>query len=453
MIERITSTNTTRREIIKRGLGGLAGLSMLGLAGCDSGTTGNTSLSAIAAQPTSGKLNMLFWGSPTRDKLTRATFDLYQKRNPGFSFASQYYAFGDYFNKLDALIKSGHTPDLIQMDMRYVAGYVRKGQLLDMTELIYNQNIDLSDYDPDLLDGSKVNNTVYGIPFGGNYQSFFYDATQIAKAGIGDPPATFTWESYATYTAELTRALGGNVYGSTDLSSDITTFEIWIRQRGIDLYDHDGHVAFSLTDVGDWYNYWNTLLKKGGCLPISIQKGLDVSGSPANASMIQKKSVFLDTYSNLLETFQAATSNRLGIMLPPVGGEGTTQPGMYLKASMLLSISSTTKYPLASANYVNFVNNNGDAVKALGIERGIPGSTKALTLLRPLLTPVEQTIADYMNTVRGSGNSRTKDVLDPPGAGPIADLLRTVSYTISAGSASVSAGAQTFYTQAKKIAG
>jgi len=438
--------------MIKRGMGGLAGLSLLGLAGCDSGTTNATSLSAIGAQPTSGKLSMLFWGSPTRDKLTKATFDLYHQRNPGFSLSSQYYGFSDYFNKLDALIKSGHAPDLIQMDMRYVAQYVRKGQLLDLTELIYNQTIDLSDYDPDLLGGSKVNNTVYGIPFGGNYQSFFYDATQVTKAGIGDPPATFTWDNYATYTAELTKALGGNVYGSTDLSADITTFEIWIRQRGKDLYDHNGHINYSLTDVGDWFNYWNTLLKAGGCVPLSIQKGLDVTGSPANATIIKQKSVFLMTYSNLFEAFQAATPHRLNILMPPVGGGGT-QPGMYLKASQLLSIYTSTNYPLASANYVNFINNNGDAIKALGIERGIPGSAKALTMLRPLMKPIQQTVVDYMSAIQKSGNTRTKEVLDPPGAGQIADLLRSVSYNISGGSVSVSAGAQAFYTQAKKIAG
>ncbi len=446
------SSSTTRRQIIRQGLSGLAGLSLLGLAGCDSMTANATPLNIISAQPTSGTLTMLFWGSPTRDKLTRGTFDLYHQRYPSFSFTSQYYGFNDYFNKLDALIKNGQAPDLIQMDMRYIARYVRKRQLLDLTELIYNQTIDLSDYDPDLLTSSKVNNTVYGIPLGGNYQTSFYDADQIKKAGIGDIPANLTWGNYATYTAELTKALGGTVYGSTDLSSDITTFEVWMRQRGKDLYDRNGHVNFSQTDAGDWYNYWHTLLKAGGCPPLSIQKGLDVTGSPANASMIKGKTVFLTTYSNLFEAFQQATNHQLGLLMPPTGGTGTG-PGMYLKASMLLSIDASTKYPLTSANYINFIINNVGAIRALGIERGIPGSTKALAMLRPLLKPVEQAIVDYMATAQKSGNARPKEVLDPPGAGQISDLLRSVSYEISGGNVSVSDGAKSFYTQAKKIAG
>src|SRR5581483_3141382 len=152
------STIYPRRQIIKQGISGLAGLSLLGLAGCNTATP-ITNLPSVA--PTGGTLHMVFWGSATRDKLTRATFNEFHQQNPSYTITSQYYTFDVYFNKLDAMIAQGRAPDLIQMDMRYIAGYVRKRQLLDLTELIYNQTIDLSDFDPLLLSSSKVNNTVY----------------------------------------------------------------------------------------------------------------------------------------------------------------------------------------------------------------------------------------------------------------------------------------------------
>src|SRR5579883_2204279 len=152
-----------RRHIIKQGLSGLAGLSLLGLAGCDSTV-------ATPVEPDTGTLTMLFWGSATRDQRTRATFDSFHQQNQAYKITSQYFTFDVYFKKLDALIASGRAPDLIQMDMRYIAQYVRRRQLLDLTEIIYDQTLDLSDFDPLLLDSSKVNNTVYGVPLGGNYQ-------------------------------------------------------------------------------------------------------------------------------------------------------------------------------------------------------------------------------------------------------------------------------------------
>ncbi|GHO51007.1 ABC transporter substrate-binding protein [Ktedonospora formicarum] len=441
-----------RRQAIKWGVGALAGLSVLGLAGCDSSSITNT------AAATSGTMHMLFWGSATREQITKTTFDLFHKQNPTFAITSEVYGFDVYWKKLNALIDGGKIPDLIQMDMRYVAQYVRQRRLLDLTEIIYNQGIDLSDFDPLLLSSSKVNNTVYGIPLGGNYQSAFYDKESVTKSTVGDPPANMSWDDFANYTTELTKGLGGSVYGTMDASGEITNFEIWIRERGKELYTRDGHINFSQNDVGDWYEYWNKLRDRQGCLPFNIQKGLDVAGTPENSSMIKGKSVFLVTLSNLFEAYQkgalaASPTRQLGMIEPPTGGPGSS-PGLYLKPSLLLSISATTKYTQAAINYANFLINDVSAVKTLGIERGIPGSTKAKNLLNPQLTSTQQTIADYVSRLSNSENkTRVKIILDPPGAGQIAELLRSVSYDIAGKKVSVSEGAQSFYTQAKKIVG
>jgi multiple sugar transport system substrate-binding protein len=440
-----------RRQFIKQGLSGLAGLSLLGLAGCSS-DTGLTNLTSTVAEPTSGKLYMIYWGSSTRDQLTRATFEEFHQQNPTFTITSNYYAFNDYFNKLDAMIAKDNTPDLIQMDMRFIAQYVRKRQLLDLTEIIYNQTIDLSDFDPLLLNSSKVNDTIYGVPLGGNYQSAIYNAELVDKAGIGEPPASFTWDNYAAYVTELTKALGETAYGSEDLSTDPTTFELWIRRTGKEMYTRDGQVNFTQEDVGDWFNYWNNLRNAHGCLPWSIQKNMDVSGTPTDSSVVHGRAVFMVQLCNLFESYQiaartASPTRTLNIMIPPSGGLG-----LYLKASMLLSIAANTKYQQTAVEYTNFLFNDINAIKKLGIERGIPGSAKALNLLQPQLTPVERAIANYVTSVSSSGLTSVRTVLDPPGAGNIQTLLRSIADNIASGKVSVSAGARSFYTQAKKVA-
>ncbi|HLZ56592.1 MAG TPA: extracellular solute-binding protein [Ktedonosporobacter sp.] len=437
------STTYSRRQALALGLGGLAGLSALGLAGCGGPSTSPSS----STQGGPVALQLIFWGSTTRDKLTRQAIDLFQKSHSGVTVTSQFTDFNTYWTKLNTMVAGNSTPDLIQMDMRYVSQYVRKGLLLDLTPFISKQTIDLSDFDPILLNGSKVNNTVYGVPLGGNYQAYLYDKDLAAKAGTGTIPQTMTRTEFAAFSTELSKALGNGVYGSSDNSGNILDFEVWIRQRGgKELYTHDGGIGFDQTDVADWFNYWSNLRQTGGCAPMNLQSSMDIKGTPVDSSVILKKAAFSPLWSNQLEAWQAATKSPLGFVMVPTADT----PGEYLKASMLLSISAQTKHQAESAAFTNFLINDPDAVKALKIERGVPGSTKAKAALAPLLTPTQQSILSYMDQVSKSGVVRTKEVLDPPGAGPVADALLRTSQAIGFNKTSVSDGAKSFYADAQK---
>src|SRR5947209_5622564 len=123
-----------RRNVIKMGLGSLVGLSLPGLSGCDAPAQ------SISGQGSSS-LRMFFWGSATRDKLTRQAIALFHQTHPDVTISSQYSSNDVYYIKLNSQIAAGHAPDLIQMDMRNIAQYVRQGTLLDLNQYIYNQTI------------------------------------------------------------------------------------------------------------------------------------------------------------------------------------------------------------------------------------------------------------------------------------------------------------------------
>ncbi|MBO0782046.1 MAG: extracellular solute-binding protein [Ktedonobacteraceae bacterium] len=431
-----------RRQVLKAGLGGLAALTTLGLVGCDAPTTTQAGTQGPIT------LQMTFWGSTTRDALTKQAINLFQKSHPNITVHAQFKDFNSYWTWLDKdFYAKGNPPDLIQMDMRYLSQFVRQQKLLDMTQMIYNQAIDLSDYDPSLLASSKANNTIYGIPMGGNYQSWLYDKTAVGNTTLGPPPSGVTWDEFASYTTELTKALGNGMFGFWDGSGDIASFELWVRGRGKELYDRDGNVAFELDDVVSWYNYWDKLRKSGTSPPMNITSKYDISGQPQDSSLINGKTAFLMAWSNQFEAYQKASKHTLDVITPPRG----PKPDMYLKASMLLSISAATKYPQAAASFVNFLNNDPGALKALGVERGVPGPAQARQMLSPQLSPNQLRSLVYVNSVSASGIASVKQVLDPPGAGKIGDTLRKVSQDIGFGRTTVTDGAQSLLKQAKQI--
>ncbi len=432
-------TRYSRRRALGLGLSSLGSLALLGLAGCEAPAQSLTNQGNAA-------LRMFFWGSATRNQLTSKAINLFHQSYPSVTVTSQYSGNDTYYTKLDSQIAHGQTPDLIQMDMRYISGYVRRGVLLELSELIYDQAINLTDFDAGQIISSKVNNGIYGVSLGSNYQCMFYDKTRLTKAGFEPPPANTTWDAFSHYLIELSAALGSGSYGSSDSSGNYDNFEIWIRQRGKELYTVEGQLGFELSDIADWYNYWDTLRKAGGCPPGHIQASLDLTGTPVDSSVIKGIAVFSHIFSNQYVAFQAATPHPLVLSAYPAG----STPGMYIKASQLLSIAANTKYQADAASFVSFLVTNPGAVKALGFERGVPASAAGLAYLKPDFTPAEQTIVNFMNYVATSGIAREKVVLEPPGAAHVATALLQAAQQIGAGSLSVSAGAQAFYTQAQK---
>lgn len=427
----------TRRQFCQVGLSSLAGLTLLDLAACGSSTTGS------AANET---MQLSFWGPASRNKLTQNAIKAFHQEHSNITVHSWYADFSVYFNQLNTQIASGSIPDLIQMDMSYVAQYVNEHELLDLTSFVNDKTIDLSDFDQGMLKNSEDNGVLYGISLGGNYECMVYDTTLVQQAGAGTPPTSWTWDEYATYAATISRALKSkNIYGSPDASGAIDMFEIWIRQQGKELWTPDGKVAFTVDDIASWFSYWDGMRKSGACAPAQIQAS--VTGSGPSASLLASgKAAFATGHSNQFSSYQALTQHPLALQTVPTG----TGPGNYLKPSMLMSISAKSKYAKDAATFINFLITDPKGVVAIGLDRGIPGSARARAALNPTLKAADKAVLAYASLVAGSGTTSPRTVLDPAGAGKVSTALSNVSQAIGFGKQSITAGANTFYQEAVK---
>lgn len=112
---------------------------------------------------------------------------------------------------------------------------------------------------------------------------------------------------------------------------------------------------------------------------------------------------------------------------------------------MLMSASATTQYPDEVARFINFLFTKDGAIKALGIERGIPGSARAQALLKPSLKPSDIIQLNLVQLI--TATARPKLVLDLPGAGEVQDLLTLTAQGLSFGKLTVAQAADTFVTQ------
>ncbi len=425
----------TRRQFCQIGLSSLAGLSLLDLAACGSSTGAATET-----------LQLSFWGPASRNKLTQAAIKAFKAEHSNIDIHSWYADFSAYFNQLNTQIASGTIPDLIQMDMSYLAQYVNEHELLDLTPFVNDKTIDLSDFDQGMLKNSEDNGVNYGISLGGNYECMIYDTVLVQQAGAGAPPSSWTWDQFATYAANLTKALKSQgIYGAPDASGARDMFEIWVRQRGKELWTTDGKVAFTVDDAASWFTFWDGMRKSGGCAPAQLQATVTGSG-PSGSLLASGKTVFATGHSNQFSSYQALKKNALAMQTVPTG----SGPGNYLKPSMLMSIAAKSKYAKDAAAFINFLITNPNGVKAIGLDRGVPGSARARAALEPTLQDVDKAVLAYSELVASSGTASPRTVLDPAGAGKVSTELSNAAQAVSFGKTSIADGARTFYQNSVK---
>lgn len=428
-----------RRELLKAGMAAVAGSTVLSLVACGGGSGGSDQVVPLKLE---------FWGTTERDKRTKQVISLFQKAHPQVKITSQFTDFNSYWIKLGTEISGGNAPDLLQMDMAYLARFVKQGLLLDLTKYIPNP-INLSDFDQNLLKSGEANSTVYGVPLGGNYQAAFYRPDLLTKAGVPNPDATMNWDDFAAMTNKIAKALGKGVWGTEDGSNNGIIFEVFLRQRGKETYNSDGQLNYSKQDVIDWWTYWDELRKSGACVPASLGVGAPTTTttSPPDSLLLTNKVAFHFDWSNLIVAWQKFSPNKLAMTVFPQGPAGS-QPGHYFKVSQMMSVSSKSKHIAEATSFVNFMVNDQGAIKALDIERGIPGAVKAPDILKPQLTQVQQDELAYIGLA--AKYARPKTVLDPPGASQVSTAFSLYATKVAFGQLSIPAATDKFFADAQK---
>ncbi|MBA2393750.1 MAG: extracellular solute-binding protein, partial [Ktedonobacteraceae bacterium] len=257
---------------------------------------------------------------------------------------------------------------------------------------------------------------------------------------------TWKWDEFATYAGKISKALSAKqIYGTSDGSGAMDMFEIWVRTNGHDLYASDGKAGFTQDDVQTWFEYWAAMRKAGACAPAQLQ-ATDTSAGPATALISKGKTAFATAHSNQFSGFQTLTTDTLVLQFVPTGN----QVGNYLKCSMMMSIAANSKNADEAAKFIQFLITNPDGVKAIGFDRGIPGSARAIAALTPKLKADDKTVINYAAAVVSNKQIRPKTIVDPAAAGKVLTSLGTVSQSVAFGKLSPAAGASQFFQTTQK---
>lgn len=348
----------------------IAGLTLLGTAAC-SNKKGNNSADKIPAKITK-KTNVVFWHGmhgvqlETLQELTKE----FEKENPNINVKLE--GQGSYIDlqaKINSTLQSPkNLPTITQAYPGWLYNAAQNKMLVNLTPYINNKNVGWggaknSNIRQELLDGAKIENVQYGIPFNKSIDNLTYNKDMFKKYGIKKVPTNM--EELKEVSETIYKKSHHQVVGA-GFDSLANYYVLGMKNKGINF---SNKINFSDKDSKEVINYYADGIKKGYFRVAGSEHYL--SGPFAN----EKVAMYIGTSAGEGYTKQSV-GNKFTYAVAPRPGKYTMQQGtdiyMFDKASatqraaafkyikFLVSKSSQLKW----ANATGYIPVNEDVIKS-----------------------------------------------------------------------------------------
>ena len=321
------------------------------LAGCAGGSEDAPDAAPTFDPNEEVTLDLAFWGNDVRADLYNQAIDAFNEEYPSITVNATFLTFPEFWEKRQTEAAGGNLPDVMQFDYSYLRQYSENNLLLDLDPYLGNI-IETDPLPQNILDIGVVNDTTYGITTSTNAWGLFTNPVLLEKAGVEEFEGG-SWEDYAEWMGEVTDGAGGEFWGGADFTGRIQNFELQLRSEGENLFNEDGTPGF---DEERLTEFWESGQDIRDGIGIPQQRVEEVAPKGAFDSALTASELTWDNFGAGYLAGLGEGYTELGLIAPPVTEEGAKD--LYLKPSMLHTISAGTEHPEAAATLVNFLVNS-----------------------------------------------------------------------------------------------
>jgi multiple sugar transport system substrate-binding protein len=431
---------------------------LLTAAGCGGSSKDNASSSAApaasgAATATKApenkdpvKIRIAWWGGQSRHDYTLKVIEMYKQLHPNVTIEAEYAPYDDYWKKLAPQAAANQLPDIIQMDFSYLTQYGGRDQLEDLTSYTKSGSLNVADVSENALSAGKLNGKLVAMNLGVNALTTMVDTNAFKKVGVDVPTMEkgWTWDDLDK-AAEKAKA-GGKIMAGAGGHHEVF-FAYYRRELGQKMYAEDG-TQLGYSDDKPFIDYFTRYQKwyDSGAL-LTLDKEATKKGTPEEDEMAMGNSISGWGWSNQFLGVVGA-AKREGIELAPMPGPNANK-GLFLKPSMFFSVTKNSKVKEEAAKFISYWINDVEANKLIKGERGVPVSSKVVAALKPVLTPNEAKVFDYV--AWADKNSSPIDPPPPVGSAEVEKLLKDTSEQIMYKKTSIQDAAAKFRKDANAI--
>ncbi|WP_104127814.1 ABC transporter substrate-binding protein [Cryobacterium sp. Y57] len=375
------------------GLVAIASAAVLALSACAGG--GATSgPAALSDEPVT--LRFTWWGNDVRTANTEAVIAAFEAEHPNITIEPQYADWNGYWDKLATETAANDSPDIIQMDEKYISTYGGRGALLDLNDT--GDLLDLSDFSKSSLDLGTAEGALYGIPVGLTTYAVMVNPTVLESAGVTLPDdKSWTWDDLEKAGAAVSAAGAGNVFGVQSWGFEEGGLNNWARQHDDALYNDAGDVVIKADTLTSWWEYMLEL-SESGVSPAASATTERQNAGLAESFLATNSAGFATGWASQLTALQDASGSPLELLQIPTSADAASDSA-YFKPSMYWSVSARTAHPAEAAVFLDYLVNSEEAATLLGTDRGVPANDAIRSYLEPTLPESGKSVVAFLDSL------------------------------------------------------
>jgi len=383
-------------------------------------------LFAVGQQEPGGNyIRFAWWGNPTRDERTNQIVDMFMARNPGTVVELETVGWGDYWPRMATLAAAQDLPDVMQHDTSVILQHSRANLLVDLTPFVQRGLINLQHWPDAALGAGRFDNRLYGLVLGTNAWGIGGVNTHLQAAGVTIDDSTWTWADYERIAVQIFQRTGVQTHPPYEFRQPLEHIS---RQFGVPLFSADerslgitGNQA-AINAYAAWIDTYHRINQAGALF--NIDDGFIPGITMAEGPLFRGQVWNSNHWSNQHIAHSASSGREMSyFMLPTV--QGARAPfGLYMRASMYISMTSHARNRDLAARFIDFFINDIEANRVLMAERGVPIPTNVRQDLYPRVDANNRYIFDYITKI--TPFSSPSDPPAPARAIEVEDMLRPI---------------------------
>lgn len=318
------------------------------LAGCGSDNTDNTT-AGTAAPKQDVAVKFMLWNDSASERMYDELAQAFEAKNPGITVDFTKSDANTYSERLTVTLTGGGEVDAFafkSLDEYYKLA--SSGRALALDDLAAADSTALAGVEAS-LDGLKINDKLYGLPFRSDGWALYYNKDLFDQAGVAYPGDDLTWEQYVELAKQMTSGSGQDkIYGSF-MPDWPQTWYVYGQQLGASLYSDD------LTPYVQGLKLRKELSDSGAQPSIAENKATNAHYRTAFLTGKYAMVVTGTWFPGMLE--QDKKDNKLTfnwgmtyVPHPPEVKKGTTMTAVVVHA-----VSSDAKHPEEAKKWISFI--------------------------------------------------------------------------------------------------